>query len=172
MSGTRPSGRWPPVPGPAATATGAPWYSGSLTKLFACPGLRVGYVLAAPDLIRRLAIRQPMWAVNGLVCAALPDLLALADLATWSLEVARLREALVALLEGHGLAPAPSDANWVLVCAATLRDRLAPHGILVRDCASFGLAGTVRIAVAAQSGLDRLGEALDRLEAVGLQCPG
>lgn len=145
---------------------------GSLTKLFACPGLRVGYVLAAPDLVRQLGVRQPMWAVNGLVCAALADLLAVADLAAWSLEVARLRRALVVLLEAHGLAPAPSDANWVLVSAPTLRDGLAAQGILVRDCASFGLAGTVRIAVPGDQGLDRLAEALGRLGGAGLACPG
>ena len=120
---------------------------GSLTKLLACPGLRVGYVLAPPDLVDRLARRQPRWSVNGLACAALPDLLATVDLATWSKETVRLREQLVAVLHRHGLAAAPSDANWVLVVAPDLRDELARQAILVRDCASFGLPGTVRIAV-------------------------
>lgn len=133
---------------------------GSLTKLLACPGLRIGYVLAGPGIIRRLAERQPQWAVNGLVCAALPDLLATVDLATWCKETTRLREQLVAVLQDHGLAPAPSDANWVLVAAPELRRLLAPHGILIRDCASFGLPGTARIAVPDDHGLDRLEEAL------------
>jgi threonine-phosphate decarboxylase len=135
---------------------------GSLTKLLACPGLRIGYVLATPDLVARLARRQPRWSVNGLACAALPDLLATVDLTTWSKETVRLREQLVTLLLHHGLNPEASDANWVLVVAPHLRHELARHAILVRDCASFGLAGTVRIAVPTDHGLDRLGEALSR----------
>jgi histidinol-phosphate/aromatic aminotransferase/cobyric acid decarboxylase-like protein len=135
---------------------------GSLTKLLACPGLRVGYVVAAPEVIARLAARQPQWAVNGLACAALPDLLATVDLAWWSHETARLREHLAAVLRDHGLEPAPSDANWVLVGEPALRPRLAAHGILVRDCTSFGLPSMVRIAVPDDAGLDRLEEALRR----------
>jgi histidinol-phosphate/aromatic aminotransferase/cobyric acid decarboxylase-like protein len=54
-----------------------------------------------------------------------------------------------------------SDANYVLCQrAAGLRDRLARQGVLVRDCASFGLPGTVRVAVPDEAGLARLEEAL------------
>jgi len=137
---------------------------GSLTKLLACPGLRVGYVLAASDLIERLVARQPRWSVNGLVCAALPDLLATVDLERWSKETARLRHDLATVLIDHGLTPAPSDANWLLVDAPALRERLTRHAVLVRDCASFGLPGTMRIAVPDERGLGRLAEALRRLQ--------
>ncbi|MBI3256249.1 MAG: hypothetical protein HYZ59_00510, partial [Actinobacteria bacterium] len=41
-----------------------------------------------------------------------------------------------------------------------LRSRLACRGVLVRDCASFGLLDTVRIAVPGAAGLDRLATAL------------
>jgi histidinol-phosphate/aromatic aminotransferase/cobyric acid decarboxylase-like protein len=137
------------------------WVVGSLTKLLACPGLRVGYVLApGPDDARRIADRQPAWSVNGLVCSALPDLLAPVDLPRWSAEVAARRADLVDVLRGAGLDPAPSDACWVLVEAPGLRDRLAPKGVAVRDCTSFGLPGHVRIAVPDPLGLTRLQEAL------------
>lgn len=132
---------------------------GSLTKLLACPGLRVGYVLAAdPAFIRSL--RPPEWSVNGLATAALPDLLDAVDLAGWAADVARLRAGLVGVLRRAGLDPEPSDANFVLVLAPGLRTRLAPHGILVRDCASFGLPDHVRIAVPDEAGLARLEEVL------------
>jgi threonine-phosphate decarboxylase len=99
--------------------------------------------------------------VNGLVAAALPDLLATVDLPAWSADVARLRDALVALLSAHGFAPDSSDANFVLVRrAAGLRERLARHAVLVRDCASFGLPDAVRIAVPHDAGRARLAEAL------------
>jgi len=135
---------------------------GSLTKLLACPGLRAGYVVA-PDagLAARLADRQPRWAVNGLVGAGLPELLAAVDLPAWATRVAALRDDLVRLLADHGLCARAADANWVLVPRADdLRRRLAAHAVLVRDCASFGLPGTVRIAVPDETGLQRLDEAL------------
>jgi histidinol-phosphate/aromatic aminotransferase/cobyric acid decarboxylase-like protein len=137
------------------------WVVGSLTKLLACPGLRVGYVLA-PDASGAALVRarQPAWSVNGLVCAALPELLAAVDLPRWCDEVAGLRAELAEVLRAAGLAPEPSDACWVLVEAAGLRDRLAPRGIAVRDCSSFGLPHHVRIAVPDALGLIRLREAL------------
>ena len=132
---------------------------GSLTKLFACPGLRIGYVIAPPPTIAALYQRQPEWSANGLALAALPDLLEAADLPAWSAEIARLRADLTALLAPFD--PQPSDANYVLCAnAAGLRERLMPHGVLVRDCTSFGLPGHVRVAVPDERGLHRLEEAL------------
>jgi adenosylcobyric acid synthase len=137
---------------------------GSLTKLFACPGLRIGYVLSADaGLIARLAARQPQWSVGSLPAAVLPRLLHAADLAGWSRQVAELRTELVDLLASHGLAALPSHANFVLVpLAAGMRDRLAVEGIVVRDCTSFGMPDAVRIAVPTADGLDRLAAALER----------
>jgi len=136
---------------------------GSLTKLLACPGLRVGYLLAPvgePDLIARCRRRQPGWAVNGLVASALPELLASVDLRAWSVGIRTLRDRLVAVLHDHGLDARSSDANWVLVEAPGLRARLARLGIVVRDCTSFGMVGLARIAVPTPRGLERLDEAL------------
>jgi histidinol-phosphate/aromatic aminotransferase/cobyric acid decarboxylase-like protein len=135
---------------------------GSLTKVFACPGLRLGYVLA--DDAARLTRAQPHWSVGSLALAVLPDLLERADLSAWAAAVAAGRQRLAAVLAGHGLAPAPSDAPWVLVRAPGLRDRLAPLGVVVRDCASFGLPGHARIAVPDEAGLARLDAALAHLD--------
>lgn len=159
---------------------------GSLTKLFACPGLRVGYVLAPDgDLIARLHRRQPAWSVNALAAASVPDLLERADLPAWAAAVAELRAQLVDLLTVHGLPPDPSDANWVLAPSSPsffegnkrvgphfsfkerggvgVRDALAAQGVLVRDCASFGLPDRVRIAVPDERGLSRLARALEAI---------
>lgn len=137
------------------------WVVGSLTKLLACPGLRIGYVLA-PDADRARAVRdlQPAWSVNGLVCEALPDMLALVDLPGWAAAVSHLREQLRLVLVSAGFDPLPSDACWLLAEAPGLRERLATSGIVVRDCTSFGMPTTVRIAVPDGSGLLRLMEAL------------
>jgi histidinol-phosphate/aromatic aminotransferase/cobyric acid decarboxylase-like protein len=134
---------------------------GSLTKLLACPGLRVGYILGPnADLAARLARRQPKWSLNGLAAAALPELLAAVDLPAWAAATADLRDGLVAVLRGAGYRPRPSQANWVLVDAADLRERLAARAICVRDCGSFGMMGTARIAVPGPGGLARLEAAL------------
>jgi histidinol-phosphate/aromatic aminotransferase/cobyric acid decarboxylase-like protein len=134
---------------------------GSLTKLLACPGLRLGYVIC-PDADTAVALRRrrPRWAVNGPAVEALPDLLEPVDLPKWAVAVAALRGELRATLEAAGYAARPSDANWLLVDDPELRERLARKAICVRDCASFGMPGTVRIAVPGSEGLRRLRDAL------------
>lgn len=154
------TGRW--------TASRPTIVVGSLTKLFACPGLRLGYVLTpvgreATELLDRIRVRQPHWAVNGLALSALPDFLAGAELTRWCHEIAELRHKLTELLDRFELGPQPSDSNYVLCESASgLRDRLALHGVVVRDCASFGLPGHARIAVPNKEGLARLTRALER----------
>jgi histidinol-phosphate/aromatic aminotransferase/cobyric acid decarboxylase-like protein len=137
---------------------------GSLTKLLACPGLRLGYVVGDPALVEACRRRQSAWSVNSLAVAALPDLLDTVDLPAWSAEVAVLRAQLVGELASHGLSTRPSDANWVLVDRVGLRELLAPHGIAVRDCSNFGLPGVTRVAVPDAGGLERLATALGRID--------
>src|SRR5262249_3468696 len=109
----------------------------------------------------RIAARQPPWPLDALACAALPELLAAADLPKWARLVSQAREDLGRVLLDAGLRPEPSDANFVLVRdAGGLRDHLARRGVLVRDTASFGLTGGVRIAAPDHNGLDRLAGAL------------
>lgn len=131
---------------------------GSLTKLLAAPGLRAGYVLADGDVIEQLACRQPRWAVNALVCAALPELLAAIDLPATAGRIGTLRNDLVAVVTEAGLRPQLSDANYVVCDDAS--ERLLANGIVVRDCTSFGLPGRMRIAVPDERGLARVAEAL------------
>ncbi|MGI8710154.1 MAG: aminotransferase class I/II-fold pyridoxal phosphate-dependent enzyme [Acidimicrobiales bacterium] len=133
---------------------------GSLTKLFACPGLRLGYVIA--DDVDRFARHQPGWPVSSLALAVLPQLLAAADLPGWAASITSTRARTAAVLARHGLHPQPSDAPWLLVRAPGLRERLAPSGVIVRDCASFGLPGVTRVAVVDGPELDRLDRALHR----------
>jgi histidinol-phosphate/aromatic aminotransferase/cobyric acid decarboxylase-like protein len=166
------TGRWTRGAGSAPRSAPAV-VVGSLTKVLGCPGLRLGYVvvpeddgqaLGLPGLAHRLAERQPRWSVATPALAVLPALVAQADIAVWAAQIASQRSALVEVLRRHGFEPEPSDANFVLVHgAAGLRDGLVPHGVVVRDCASFGLPNSVRIAVPGDDGLDRLDRALGRV---------
>jgi histidinol-phosphate/aromatic aminotransferase/cobyric acid decarboxylase-like protein len=136
---------------------------GSLTKLLACPGLRIGYVICPDhDLAERIRLRQPAWSLNGLVAAALPEMLSEVRLVEWASAIAELREELRGLLVSAGFTPEPSDANWLLVRAPGLRDRLGEAAISVRDCTNFAMPGYVRIAVPGWEGLGRLAQALGR----------
>jgi histidinol-phosphate/aromatic aminotransferase/cobyric acid decarboxylase-like protein len=133
---------------------------GSLTKLFACPGLRLGYIIA--DDIDRFARHQPTWSVGSLNLAVLVDLLQGADLPAWAAGIAAVRGRLRTLLAAYGLKSEESDAPWLLVEAPGLRERLAPHGVVVRDCTSFGLPTMARIAVPGEYDLERLALALEQ----------
>ncbi|MEM9464049.1 MAG: aminotransferase class I/II-fold pyridoxal phosphate-dependent enzyme [Actinomycetota bacterium] len=135
---------------------------GSLTKLFACPGLRLGYVIA--DDVERFARRQPAWSVNSLALAALPELLPAAEPTAWCAAIGEARRSLTEALTDRGLTVDAADGPWVLVHAPGLRDRLAPQGVAVRDCASFGMAGWHRIAVPDDAGRARLLDALDGID--------
>jgi histidinol-phosphate/aromatic aminotransferase/cobyric acid decarboxylase-like protein len=138
------------------------WALGSLTKAFACPGLRLGFAVA-PDEPAATALRRrrPAWAVSSLACAVVPDLLERADPRVWTDRIARARAELVAVLAARGWTAVAADAPWVLVPrAAGLRDALATQAVVVRDCASFGLADHVRIAVPDADGLAMLDRAL------------
>ena len=102
-----------------------------------------------------------MWSVNGLACALVPELLALADLATWSEATRALQRQLADLLLAAGYQVHAAAGPWVLVApAGDLRERLARAGILVRDCSSFGLVDTARVGVPGPGDLDRVAAAL------------
>lgn len=133
------------------------WRLGSMTKLWSCPGLRLGYVIApSPEAAAAVAAEQPRWSVNGLALAVLPELLAQTDLSRWAAEVARLRAQLVDSLRALGFVVHDTEANWVLVEQPDLRDALLTHLVVVRDCTSFEMAGLVRVAIPRRADFDRV----------------
>lgn len=132
----------------------------SLTKDFALAGLRLGYLLAPPDIVARLYAAQPPWNVNALAQHA--ALLALDALDWRAHTVADLlaeRRRVEAHLRAVGWSPYPTTTNFLLLPVgngARMRQRLLAHGLLVRDAASFGLPHCIRIAVRRPEENDRL----------------
>jgi histidinol-phosphate/aromatic aminotransferase/cobyric acid decarboxylase-like protein len=138
----------------------------SLTKDFAIPGVRVGYLLAAPDLVARVERARAAWTTSAAAqAAAVAACAAGAFVADSRDRILADRAHLAAALRALGLAPAPSTAGFVVVCtgdAAGLRRRLLAHRIAVRDCASFGLPDHIRIAARPAADRARLLAALAR----------
>jgi threonine-phosphate decarboxylase len=137
----------------------------SLTKSFAVPGIRFGYGFGDPDLIGRIEALRPPWSVN-----AFAEQYALAALSRYGeLEesrrfISREREWLVRELANFPFDIHPSSTNFVLL---TLEEEVAPlcaslleEGILVRDCRSFGLPRSIRVAVRTRDENRELIEAL------------
>ncbi len=141
------------------------WRVGSLTKLWSCPGLRLGYVIA-PDAAAADAVRRsrPRWSVNGLALAAVGELLGRTDLPGWAREIAGLRAEFAAQLTGLGFDVEETAANWVLVRRPGLRAALAAQLVAVRDCTSFGLPGVARLALPRREDVPRVLDAFSRVE--------
>jgi threonine-phosphate decarboxylase len=160
----------------AAITREAPTRSGvvairSLTKFFGCPGLRVGYAVAAPETTRSLAAQLPPWPVTTLALNALAEALRDEDHARETIERNRqARTCLSAALNHLGVHVFPSAANFLFLRlpdglpALPIRDQLIrEHAIVVRECDSF--AGIehgryLRVAVRQESENARLIEAL------------
>jgi histidinol-phosphate/aromatic aminotransferase/cobyric acid decarboxylase-like protein len=112
--------------------------------------VRLGYAVGAADVIAALGKVRPTWNVNAIAQAV--GIVALDDVSHLTQTLARVSEEkadLVASLEAMGLAPLPSATHFFL-CevgqARALRQSLLQRGVLVRDCASFGLPNYIRIA--------------------------
>lgn len=136
----------------------------SLTKAHAIPGLRAGYLLAPTAIARSVERGRPAWSTSSLAQAA--ALTALGEEAFVERSRLRLRadrEAIAAGLQALGLRPIPSVAPYLVFPAgdaAALRRRLLARGVLVRDCASFGLPAFVRVAARPAADRARLLNAL------------
>ena len=133
----------------------------SFTKFFAIPGMRLGYLLGAPDLIDRLAAVQEPWSVSTLAQAMGRACLRDVDYMERSrMLVRREREHLLEGLKAlPGLQPFPSAVNYLLVklnrpdfTAASLQKALLSRRIVIRDASNFrGLdARFCRVAVRGQ----------------------
>ncbi len=144
----------------------------SLTKTWGLAGLRVGYVLAAPDIVRLLAAAQPLWPVSTpalTACIATASDAAVSAAGAWAAEIAEERAQLMSGLASVNdvrVVPAPS-ASFVLLDTGMpdVRMRLNQEGFAVRRGETFpGLApGWIRVAVRDTRTSDRFAAALQEV---------
>lgn len=132
----------------------------SMTKFHGFPGIRLGYMVAHPDVIERIAAVREPWMVNTL--AQVAGLAALED----RHHINKSREFVSAekdFLYGRlsaidGLKPLRPSVNFILVKIADdgptsheLQESLIRMGILIRDCANFKGLGSKYFRVAVRN---------------------
>jgi threonine-phosphate decarboxylase len=118
----------------------------SMTKLFAIPGSRLGYLVAHQNLVECLNQYKEPWTVNIFAQIAGEMLLDETDYVRKTQELVKVeREFLFNQLKQFSwLTPFPSAANFLLVRierkdlpATILREKLMKKGILIRNCSNF-----------------------------------
>jgi histidinol-phosphate aminotransferase len=143
----------------------------TFSKAFALAGLRLGYLLAAPEIVSALTVVRQPYSVDSL--SALAGIAALQQRAAYLpgiAEIIRQRQRLYdALAATDDIAVRPSEANFLLfeVLGADGRAHLLwqrlyqEHGILLRDfSAAHGLQGCLRVTVGTPAENDEFLEAL------------
>jgi threonine-phosphate decarboxylase len=129
----------------------------SLTKIYAVPGLRIGFAVASSEFAGILNNIRIPWSLN---CAALAVgehlLKGHKGYIKRSLVLIRKERQWLSSCLGaiRGLKPYPSDTNFILVdicdffiSSTEMTEMMLKQGIIIRDCASFGLKDHIRVAV-------------------------
>lgn len=118
----------------------------SMTKFYAIPGIRLGFLVAHPDVVRRIREVQTHWSVNFLAQligeAVLEERAYARRTRAWLQEE---RPWLMGELSGLGLTVFPSDTNFLLVSLPSengrdvrqLQRAMAGKGIFIRDASLF-----------------------------------
>ncbi len=139
----------------------------SMTKDYALAGLRLGYAIANQEVIDALRKVCPPWNVN--VVAQKAGVIALSNenyLEQCKEKIGEAKQFLISELHRIGFTLVPSKTNFFLVKVGhgkRFRAALLKHGILVRDCSSFGLPEYVRITARTMPECQRLVGAIRKM---------
>lgn len=151
----------------------------TFSKAWSLGGMRLGYLLAQPQLVEELIKIKLPYNLNH--AASLAGLVALEASAVAERRVRVLigrREQWLQMLSSFGLEVFPSEGNFLLVrvpdsspsegdppsMVKKVRDGLAERGVLVRDVSHYpGLAGCFRVGVGNGAALRAAGRALEEI---------
>jgi histidinol-phosphate aminotransferase len=144
----------------------------SMTKDYGLASLRLGYAIAGEDIINNLGRVCPPWNVNTAAQKAGTAALEEEEFLKQSQKrIGRAKQYLLRELAQSGFKVLPSAANFFLVKVESgkeFRKALLEQGILVRDCASFGLPDYIRIAPGTMADCRRLIKAIKKLKMEGV----
>ena len=140
----------------------------TMSKAFGLAGLRVGYGIGAPELVREVEKSRGPFKVSALGSLAAQAVLR-EDLSWMRLHARLAREARTALageLARRGITVLPSAANFVLAClpnASVIAAHMRERGVAVRSFTQLpGIGDALRITVAPT---DEMSAALAALDA-------
>jgi threonine-phosphate decarboxylase len=121
----------------------------SLSKMYCLPGLRIGFLVGDPSVVKRFYAHLPPWSVNSLAQCAIAYLLEhrkeLQSFVKQSLQHLAYEKALFCreLQRRTAIVAVPSETVFVLArlpqswTAPALKSRLLSDRILIRDCTNF-----------------------------------
>lgn len=146
----------------------------SMTKIYAIPGLRLGYCLAAPEIIRSLEKIMPPWRLGAIGLAVAEAAFDDKSFIPFCIEqIEQLRTDLVSQLSViRELKIYDSCANYILariekkdIDAYHLAERLSESGIAIRICDNYENldSGYFRVAVKTEKENRFLADALKRV---------
>jgi histidinol-phosphate aminotransferase len=121
----------------------------TFAKIYGLAGLRLGYAFGTAEVMGYLERARPTFNVNSLAQAA--GLAALEDVehvARSRAHASKCRAMFLRELQSLGLAPIPSETNFVAVDVGddmSVTAALMDHGFTVNPLASWGLPGFIRI---------------------------
>lgn len=141
----------------------------SMTKMFAIPGLRLGYTLAAPDTIEKLSVYQSHWSVNAIAMLAGEVCLKEKSYVHETIRyISKEREKLFSFFVKEDFLFSPSHVNFYLLQDPRQKEQfsfftfLLQKGIVPRHTFNFpGLDGNwLRFAIKGEKDNERLMEVL------------
>ncbi|HHW30264.1 MAG TPA: threonine-phosphate decarboxylase [Clostridiaceae bacterium] len=118
----------------------------AFTKLFAIPGLRLGYGLGSTDIINAMWKRKMPWSINSLACSAARVLSNCSQyLEKTALWLAEEKEWFYKELSSiHGIKVFEPQTNFILIKITlpsldvrTLKEYMGKKGVLIRDASNF-----------------------------------
>jgi histidinol-phosphate aminotransferase len=124
----------------------------TFAKIYGLAGLRLGYAIAAPEVLDYINRTRPVFDVNALAMVA--GVAALTDgqhVAASRAHVAEARALFQRELTALGLAPFASETNFIAVRVGdagsdtVVQQALAAQGISINALSAWGLPGVVRI---------------------------
>lgn len=141
----------------------------SMTKMYAIPGIRLGYLIAHPERIESLKLRASHWHVNGL--AAEIGVLCLREDAYREQAIQHAQKERLKMkqfLRSHDCEVLDSSANYLVMKpkqdGKKLYHDLVKQGIVLRHSENFrGMDGRwLRIGMKSEKMMDTLREAMDQ----------
>ncbi len=142
----------------------------TFSKVYGLAGLRVGYAVAHPDIVRQYYMAATPFAVNRLAEKAAEA--ALDDSMYIMKSIMMVQKGRDYLKETIRFPTYPSQANFILMNTAPLKgafvaEELLKKGIILRDCKSFPYLGDtfIRITVGTPEQNRRVAEEINKIHA-------